>query len=65
MIELQVEDYCHDCDGFNPVVDKRFYEFLDCIESQAVVCSSKRHCAQLMRYLERQYKKQEIDHGRE
>lgn len=65
MIELQVEDYCHDCDGFDPVVENRFYEFSDNIKAQTVVCSNKRRCFQLMRYLERQYKKQEVDHGGE
>lgn len=66
MITLEVADYCHGCDGFDPELESRLYEFGGNVRAQIVVCSNKRRCFQLMRYLERKYKKQEeIDHGGE
>lgn len=63
MISLEVADYCHGCDGFDPELENRCYDFNNDVKAQVVVCSNKRRCYQMMRYLERKYKKQEVDHG--
>lgn len=63
MIQLDVAEYCHGCDGFDPMLENRCYDLNEDVHSQTVVCSNKRLCYQMMRYLERQYKKQEENNG--
>lgn len=58
MIELQVAGYCHECDNFEPTLENRCYDYSDDVRSKVVVCSSRYHCYQMMRYLERQYEKE-------
>lgn len=64
MITLDVADYCHDCSGFEPVANKIYNTNGDAFMTK-VECERAKHCHNLMRYLERQYKKQEVDHVRE
>lgn len=58
MIELMVEDYCHDCDGFeakvedsgNYVVDQ---SGLPVVGNKLIFCRYRKRCANMVRYLER------------
>ena len=55
-INLKVEDYCQECEAFDPVADTtKIYEengdvfFLETV----VICSEARKCRNFVRYLER------------
>lgn len=58
MIELMVEDYCHDCDGFEPKVeDSENYVVnesgLPVMGDKLIFCRYRKRCANMARYLER------------
>ena len=38
MITLKIEDYCHDCEGFDPCV-KKIYEFKKGYTGTEITCS--------------------------
>lgn len=63
MIELAIEDYCHECDGFEPIKDEQAsYEYNTMGGSYRVVtvkCQSARRCANMIRYLERKRRNNE------
>ena len=57
MIKLEIEDYCQDCDWFEPVLND-FNGSYDNMRhhggAKAIVqCERQKHCARLVRYLER------------
>ena len=55
-IRLDVEDYCQECDAFDPVADttKIYEENGDVFFLETVVsCSEARKCRNFVRYLER------------
>lgn len=63
MIKLEVEDYCHECDAFEPIKDeKTVYDHTTmggiCGSHRDIVvkCQSARRCANMIRYLERKQK---------
>ena len=57
MIRLKVEDYCHECPNFNPVVKNRqgFFEiggqFVPA--DQDVICENWNICRRVAKYLKR------------
>lgn len=57
MIRLKVEDYCHDCPNFNPVVKNRqdFFNLGEQIvpTDQDVVCENWNVCRRVAKYLKR------------
>ena len=66
MIELMVEDYCHECDAFEPIKDEQTaYEYntmggiCGSYRVVAVKCQSARRCANMIRYLERRRRNNE------
>lgn len=58
MIKLDVEDYCHKCDAFDPVADSISYQALGVEQDHDtfVRCSNARRCRHLVRYLKRKMK---------
>lgn len=57
MIKLDVENYCHDCDAFEPTtIEKQEDAITGYITHTFVVCKERRRCANMMRYLERKLK---------
>jgi hypothetical protein len=58
MIKLDVENYCHDCDAFNPVADSMSYQSLGVEQDRDtfVRCSNAKRCHNMVRYLERKLK---------
>lgn len=61
MIELKVEDYCQDCDAFDPVSTSPF-ETTTLNETFVkkytyVTCSQAKRCAAMWRHLERIFPK--------
>lgn len=55
MIKLNVEEYCHECEGFEPErVDTGYY--LSFNEIINVECRYKRRCAAMYRHLEKKFK---------
>ena len=60
MIKLEVEDYCQECQGFEPDVDASdFYNPLnqnENIRDTIVRCRYRKRCANMVRYLERKLK---------
>lgn len=65
MIELKVEEYCHDCDEFEvDVVDSGILEHFDMIgmtiftiHKFEVCCAHRKKCKMLKNYLEQKGKK--------
>ena len=43
MITLKIEDYCHDCEGFDPCV-KKIYEFKKGYTGTEITCSGIENC---------------------
>lgn len=58
MIKLEVEDYCHECDAFDPVADSVSYQALGVEQDHDtfVRCSNAKRCRNMVRYLERKLK---------
>ena len=60
MIELKVEEYCHECPSFEPDVDmSNFYDpnTGDSVISDKIIrCHYHKRCANMVRYLERKLK---------
>lgn len=58
MIKLEVEDYCHECDAFDPIADSVSYQELGVEQDRDtfVHCSNARRCRNMVRYLERKLK---------
>lgn len=64
MIWLEVEDYCQDCDGFEPVLlnDSNLYAGDTLYKTvKAVSCKYQRRCAAMYKHLERQFNKTKGD----
>ena len=59
MIKLAVEEYCHDCDGFEPEVERLYcndgYDELVC---QSVQCQKRDQCNHIYSYLKRKVEKE-------
>lgn len=57
MIKLDVEDYCQECQGFEPDADTSdFYNPLnqnECVRDTIIRCRYRKRCANMVRYLER------------
>lgn len=59
MITLDVAEYCHNCEAFEPVAEKKFLfvdndVLIDNPEGSMVVrCENKRKCMAIARYIER------------
>lgn len=59
MIRLEVEDYCHDCETFEPHVEKAIlYDGANEWHQTTVTCESGKACGRMMEYLKRQAKKE-------
>lgn len=58
MIQLDVMDYCHDCDGFDPI---KYCTGVYTHESEfiTVECRYKNRCKAMYRHLERVFKKEQ------
>lgn len=56
MIELRVQDYCHNCDRFEAVVDREtlYISSGKRIIKTTIMCNSKNRCIHLMKYLKEQ-----------
>lgn len=57
MISLQVESYCDNCDGFEPVViHTKSFSFVDnSEESNTIVkCDNARKCAAIYRHIQKE-----------
>lgn len=62
MIELEVKDYCHDCDSFEAKIED--VEAIDrwgntIITGKVIFCRYRKRCASMMRFLERKMKNAE------
>ena len=55
MIELNVEDYCHYCEGFDPEIKKINHDDID------VVCKRRIWCKNAIKLYERTKKEEKID----
>ena len=55
MIELNVKDYCQDCEAFDPDSETtKFYELgVSTSVLTIITCRNARRCEQFVRYLER------------
>ena len=56
MINLDVEDYCQDCDEFEPCGERICYEDMASFNryvEQRVTCEHKNMCRRLVKYLQR------------
>jgi len=56
MIELQVQDYCQNCDRFDAVVDRETLYLINGeeIHNTTIMCNYKNRCINLMKYLKEQ-----------
>lgn len=63
MIELKVENYCHDCADFTPTIDNYELETFDgTIEvTTNVLCKFKKRCAAVERYLRKELSKGDVN----
>lgn len=61
MIKLEVEDYCHNCEEFEPVADtNRLYSELEVVESYTSVrCEKRMVCRAIASHIAREMKKGE------
>lgn len=64
MIELMVEDYCHDCAGFEPKVENSDNYVVDefglpIVGNKLIFCRYRKRCVNMVRYLERKLKSNE------
>lgn len=61
MIKLEVEDYCRECPAFEPDVDTTgWYDPQsqeEVIRDTIIRCRYRKRCANMVRYLERELKK--------
>ena len=54
MLKLQIKEYCHDCDFFDPELEERaayFYGKKVYMEDRLIVCANKRSCDKIENYL--------------
>ena len=56
MIKLDVEDYCHKCDAFDPVADSISYQALGVEQDHDTFVRCSKRCRHLVRYLKRKMK---------
>lgn len=61
MIELVVQDYCQNCDAFDPCLDDIRLTDMNGERLIYVKCRSARHCMALVRYLKRAIKEEVND----
>ena len=59
MIKLCVEEYCHECPDFTPVVETHELEMFDATIEVAtnVLCKFKKRCAAVERHLRKELSK--------
>lgn len=60
MIELCIEEYCHDCLDFTPVVDKNGVEsfYLDAdLVKMSILCKFRKRCAAVEKHISKVLKK--------
>lgn len=61
MIELIVQDYCQNCDAFDPCLDDIRLANTNGERLIYVKCRNARHCMALVRYLKRAIKEEVND----
>jgi len=63
MIKLDVDDYCHNCGGFDPDVRKvHAYDMAgNDLSDINVVCSMRSYCKNAIKLYERSKKEEKID----
>lgn len=60
MIQLDIMDYCHDCDGFDPVKHNTgVYSCENESEFVTVECRYRNRCKAMYRHLEHIFKKEQ------
>lgn len=57
MIDIKVEDYCQECDGFDPVVDTRLQNIMGEAKVTLVICSNRRRCNAMYNHILREFNK--------
>ena len=58
MIELDVEEYCHRCSDFNPVLTRLYAGGK--IHTTYIQCENKERCSNIKRFLEKENRHEEI-----
>lgn len=63
MIKLNVEEYCHDCQEFEPDIETTDWHITmnqnDNIRDTIIRCHYRNRCVNMIRYLERKMKNNE------
>lgn len=59
MIKLSVEEYCWNCDGFEPVTDK--YKSLSDSTMIFIKCENERRCRAIYRHIKNHLEKEQKD----
>lgn len=56
MIKLKVEEYCHNCSDFKPLVDKECYEsgYGSCYKDTTITCKYAERCEVIAEYFKKQ-----------
>lgn len=61
MIKLSVEEYCWNCDGFEPVVDKYKSIYESEGSTTTITCENKNRCRAIYRFIKKQFEKEQND----
>ena len=58
MINLEVNEYCHNCPEFKPLVDKEYYEsgYGDEFTNTTVMCKYAQRCEAIAEYFKKHAK---------